>query len=784
MAATTHNFSVIGTPQPRVEDHRHLHAAARFVADIECVGCREVAFLRSPVAHGVLNGIEVPSWVNADCVWTAARIDGVARPIESRLLRKEFNFAPLPLLAGAKVRYVGELLAAVAAASRAEAEDIAEALQANISPLPAVMDAWREFHSPTQPLHEMLASNVVMQFGRTIGDAACFDDPALRRVTKRFRMERVLASPMEGRGCLAMMDPKTGQLIVYASHQRPHLLRSFLAEQLHGMQESDIRVIVPDVGGGFGAKSNFYPEELIVAAMTLATGKPHRWAEDRYEHFVGSNHSRQHEHEITACFDASGRIHGVAAKVIVDSGAYSSRTSTGAIEANMATNVMLGPYDIRNYRFEAISIFSNKTPVGPYRGVGRPAGCFAMERIVDEVAHALGMHPMDVRQKNIIPSTAFPYTSATGLYYDSGDYGQALAKAREHAERHWPIAGDGTGRFREGIGYAMYVEQAAHGTVEWHKRGSPLVYGHETARATLALDGSLVLDVGTLGHGQGHETSLAQIASELTGIPLHAIRVRQGDTDKAPYGMGSVASRSMVMAGGAVAAACRKLVAKAQRVGAGAMSCDVSEVSRQGIVFAGPDNASLSYAEIAQISLVQLHRLPVDIPPGMSEEAAYRPEVETGTFSYGVHAAHVRVDLYTGVVSVLDYAVVEDCGTVVNPMIVDGQVRGGVAQGIGQALYEELRYSEDGQPLSVTFGDYTIPSTLEVPRIEIIHMNTPSPFSEFGMKGMGEGGAVAPAASIANAVRNALYGLGVQVDSVPIRPDDLLEKILAAGEPA
>lgn len=774
-------YRVIGTPQPRVEDQRHLNATARFVADIECPDCREVAFLRSPMAFGRLREIMLPAWLDADCVWTAERIEPLAKPIEARLLRKEFNQAPLPLLARDRVRYVGELLAAVSADTRAQAEDLVESLRPDIEPLPAVMDAWEELSNPSTTLHEGLASNVVMRIGRTVGDSDCFADAKLRTLTRRFSMGRILASPLEGRGCVTYLDSKSGELVVYASHQRPHLLRSFLAEQLHGISESDIRVIVPDVGGGFGGKSNFYPEELILAAMTLATGKPHRWTEDRYEHFVGSNHSRQHEHEIKAYFDDSGRIHAIQAKVVVDSGAYSSKTSTGAIEANMATNVMLGPYAITNYKFEAISVFTNKTPVGPFRGVGRPAGCFAMERIVDEVAHELGMDPIDLRLKNIIRSDQFPYTTATGLYYDSGDYGEALRKARAYADEHWlPLRND-DGRYREGIGYAIYVEQAAHGSIEWERRGSPLVYGHEAARATLSPDGSLMLDVGTLGHGQGHETSLAQVAAEVTGLPVDCIRVRQGDTARAPYGMGSVASRSMVMAGGAVAAACRQIADKALRISAAVLDCEESAIRREGSAFIAPSGKSLDYSEIANIALIQLHRLPKHIKPGMSEEGLYRPEVETGTFSYGVHAVHVRVDILTGVVKIKAYAVVEDCGTVVNPMIVDGQVRGGVAQGIGQALYEELRYSGDGQPLSVTFGEYTVPSSMEVPRIEIIHMNTPSPFSEFGMKGMGEGGAVGPPAAIANAVSNALRPWGLSVDRVPIRPDDLLQGIIESG---
>ncbi|MGV3652933.1 MAG: xanthine dehydrogenase family protein molybdopterin-binding subunit, partial [Noviherbaspirillum sp.] len=770
------SFQVIGQPLPRVEDARHLQGCSRYVADLAVPHCLEVAFLRSPVAFGDLRGLTLPEHIDPAAVWDARRIGPLAAPIEARLLRKEFNAAPMPLLADGQVRYVGEAIAAVTAASRAEAEDLAEEIAPDIAMRTPIVDAWQEVEHPGASIHPTLQSNVVMRFGRTIGDDAAFERRPGRFITRRFSMGRVLASPLEGRGCLCHIDGATGELVVHVSHQRPHLLRTFLAEHLHGIREADIRVVAPDVGGGFGAKSNLYPEELVVAAMTLATGRPHRWIEDRYEHFVAANHSRQHEHEITAHFEEDGRIRALEARVLVDSGAYSCKTSTGAIEANMATNIMPGPYDIRNYRFEAVSVYTNKSPVGPFRGVGRPAGCFAMERIVDEVAHALGMDPIEVRRRNAVRPHQFPYTTVTGLYYDSGNYDAALAAAAEHARNHWETE-EADPRFRSGIGFAIYVEQAAHGSVEWHRRGSTYVYGHEAARATLTPDGSLVVDVGTLGHGQGHQTSLAQIASELTGLPLEAIRIRQGDTGRTPYGMGSVASRSIVMAGGAVAAACRQLVDKAGRIAAHQMECAPERLSRESDRFVSPAGQAITLAEIGRLAVLELHRLPRDITPGMSVEGIYRPEVESGTFSYGVHAVRARVDLETGIVRVRDYLVVEDCGTLVNPLIDDGQIRGGVAQGIGQALYEEMRYSEDGQPLSVTFADYAVPSAQEIPRIDIIHMCTPSPFSEFGIKGMGEGGAIGPPAAIANADRAALAGMEVEVDRTPITPDYLLAQL-------
>jgi len=777
-----HHGQMIGQRVARREDARHLAGAAAFIADLNAPGCLEIAFVRSPVAHGILKGVDIAPDVPIDMVRHAEHFAHLP-PIRANLLRDGYNGAPYPLLATGKVRFVGEPIALVMAPTRAQAEQWAEQIVPRIEALPAVIDARDEWEHPTIPLHEDLSSNLIMRTQRSVGEFDHIVQEAgmsgLQHVTRDFKMARVLASPLEGRGVMALRDKATGAIHLHLSTQRPHLIRSFVAEQIPALRESDLRVIVPDVGGGFGTKSNLYPEEVLLTALAMELDHPVRWIEDRYEHFVASNHARQHDQRITAYFDGDGRIHAVDATFIVDGGAYCAKTSTGAIEANMAANIMLGPYDIQHYRYEAISLYTNKSPMGPYRGVGRPGGCFAMERIIDEVAHELGMDPVETRRRNLIPSSAMPYVTATGLHYDSGDYLEAVNAAEQRVLERWNR--DAPPGRRAGIGYAMLVEQAGHGSVEWFRRGSPTVYGHEAARATLNGDGTLEIDVGTLAHGQGHATSYAQIASELTTLPLDAIRIRQGDTAATPYGMGTVASRSLVMGGGAVAQACRMIVDKARRIAAANLSDTADALRLENGVLHGAQG-QLTLAEIALITSVQIHKLPKDIEPGMSVQAFYRPSVETGTFSYAVHAARVEVDEDTGFVDITDYLVVEDCGTVVNPLIVDGQIMGGVAQGIGQALYEAMRYNADGQPETVTFGDYALPSAMEVPRIDIIHLHTPSPFSVFGVKGMGEGGSVPPPAAIANAVRDALLAEDIAVNCTPITPDYLLDQILARTE--
>ncbi|HYG43017.1 MAG TPA: xanthine dehydrogenase family protein molybdopterin-binding subunit, partial [Bordetella sp.] len=603
----------IGQRVPRREDARHLAGATAFIADLNAPDCLEIAFVRSSVAHGVLKGVDIGPDVPADMVRHAEHFAHLP-PIRGKLLREGFNGAPYPLLASGKVRFVGEPIALVMAPTRAQAEQWAEQVVPRIEALPAVVDARAEWEHPTVALHQDLQSNLIMCSQRSLGE---FDRIArqaaslgLRQTTRSFKMARVLACPLEGRGVLALRDKASGAIHLHLSTQRPHLIRSFVAEQLPDLRESDLRVIVPDVGGGFGSKSNLYPEEVLLTALAMELDRPVRWIEDRYEHFVASNHSRQHDQRITAYFDRDGRIHAIDASFIVDGGAYCAKTSTGAIEANMAANVMLGPYDIRHYRYEAISIYTNKSPMGPYRGVGRPGGCFAMERMIDEVAHELGMDPMETRRRNLISGSAMPYVTATGLHYDSGDYLVAVNAAEQRVRERWTRKAR-PGR-KVGIGYAMLVEQAGHGSVEWFRRGSPTVYGHEAARATLNGDGTLEIDVGTLAHGQGHATSYAQIAAAITTLPLEAIRIRQGDTAATPYGMGTVASRSIVMGGGAVTQACHMIVDKARRIAAADMG-DAPEALRlaDGVLHGAQDKLSL--AEIALITSVQIHRLPKEI---------------------------------------------------------------------------------------------------------------------------------------------------------------------------
>ena len=450
----------------------------------------------------------------------------------------------------------------------------------------------------------------------------------------------------------------------------------------------------------------------------------------------------------------------------------------------MAARNLPGPYTIANYRAKHYTVATNKTPLGPYRGVGRPGACFAIERIIDEVARAVGRDPVEVRAENMVQSAQMPFTTVGGMRLDNGDYPQSVRLCAElldlAAVRARQQEGDPDGRL-VGIGFAAFAEQTAHGAAEFVARGAAIIPGFESCTARILPDGSVVLMVGIQSHGQGLETTLSQIAAHELGVDPAHISVRHGDTESTAFGFGTFASRSMVMSGGAVARASRMLRDKLCRIGAHLLQCDPAQVRCAEGAVLGPQG-SVPIAEIAQVAHLRMDGLPPGVDPLLDATATYEPAIGTGVFSYATHGAVVAVDPETGFIELLDFAVAEDCGTMVNPMIVEGQIRGGVVQGIGTALYEEIPYDEAGQPLAGTLADYLLPGAAELPAIKIGHLHTPAAATEYGMKGMGEGGAVAPPAAIANAVRDALAGIGAEVNETPITPRRVLAALQKARE--
>jgi carbon-monoxide dehydrogenase large subunit len=760
----------VGASLQRKEDRRHLHGRGQFVPDMRVPGMLEVAFVRSAYAHGAVKGISIPE-EHAGKVFTAADFPDV-KPIVAVPKVEGFKYSEHPALATDRVRFAGEPIAMAIGATRGIAEDIADSVFIDIEPLPVVVDLLEATRPGTPLMREEWGDNVYVHKENVYGDLDWARQHAAVTVTREYRMNRQSAVPLEGRGILAVWDERLDELVLYLGSQSPHQTRVGMAQVL-GIEERKLRLVVPDMGGAFGAKRVLYPEELMVAALAMKLKRPVRWIDDKREHLLTAIHAREHHHKMTAYADERGKILGLDVEIYVDAGAYSHWPNGPFMETGMAARNIPGPYDIPNYRCRSWTVATNKSPIGAYRGVARPAACFTIERTIDEIAHAVGREPLDVRIENMVPPEAMPFRSVTRLLFDTGNYGESVRRVAKligfeevRVQQKQPRS---DGRLI-GVGFASFTEQTAHGCGEWVSRGTPVIPGYETATARMMTDGSLMLMVGIVSHGQGLETTLSQVACEELGIDPMQVSVRHGDTQVSPFGMGTFASRSMVMSGGAVAKVCRLLRAKMAGIAAHLMKCQPEQVSFRDGATHGPDGTVIGFEEIGRVAHLRQEMLPPGMDPLLDVTATYEPAVDTGLFTYATQAALVAVDPDTGHVEILDYAVVEDCGTVVNPLVVDGQIVGGIAQGIGTALYEEIRYDENGQPLATTLADYLLPGAPEIPAIRIGHMCTPTPHTEYGMKGMGEGGAISPPAAIANAIRDALLRIGAEINETPMTP--------------
>ncbi|HTC07389.1 MAG TPA: xanthine dehydrogenase family protein molybdopterin-binding subunit [Acetobacteraceae bacterium] len=773
--------SGVGVSVPRKEDDRYLRGRGEFIADIRLPGMRDLAFLRSPLAHARIRGIRVPEHAKGK-VFVAADLD--VRPMIAVSGLPGFKPSEQPVLAYDKVRHVGEPIAVCVAPTRAEAEDLAVAIEVDFEELPAVVDMLAARQPGAPLLHEHWGDNVFLE---TVveDDLSAIRASAPIVVRRSFRTARQCMSPLEGRGVVAVWDRRLEQLLVYSSTQLPHIVRTGLAECL-GLDQGRLRVVAPDVGGGFGYKGILLAEEICAGFLARKLGHPVRWIEDRREQLTGNADCREHQYEITAYAARDGKLLALEAEATVDAGAYSRYPFSACLEAAQVASILPGPYTMDAYRCRTWSAATNKPPILPFRGVARAGVCYAMELTVDAIAREVGLEPHEVRMRNLVPPEAMPFTNITNKLFDSGDYPECLRRlvkvidvpairARQARE---------TGPIRTGIGMAIFCEQAAHGTSVYAGWGIPMVPGFEQAVARLTPDGGLELRVGIQSHGQGLETTLAQVAHEVLGIAIDKIMVVHGDTAFTPYSTGTWGSRCAVMAGGAVATACRELAERIGPIGAHLLQEQVSAV-RVGDGVVASATGSVTIEEVARTWYRRPQDLPASVNPGGLEvTSGYKPLRDSGTFSYAAHAAVVQVDTELGEVRVVDYAIVEDGGVLLNPMIVDGQLIGGTAQGIGTALYEEMPYNAYGQPLASTLADYMLPGATEVPAPRIDHMETPSPISTFGQKGIGEGGAIGPPAAIANAVNDALRPSGVELTELPITPRRILTALLRARVPA
>jgi carbon-monoxide dehydrogenase large subunit len=778
--------SLIGAAVQRVEDRRLLTGRGRFVADLTRPGMLHAAFLRSPHAHARIGRIDTAAARAAPgvvAVMTGPDLAPHARPI--RALSRMAGYTPtdMPALACDKARYVGEAAAVVVAESRYAAEDAVERIAVEWDPLEAVTDP-RAGAGAGPPVHDAAPENIIVRREFAHGNVAAAFAGSPIRVGDRFRFHRHAAVAIENRSCLAEWEPGADTLTLFTSTQVPGMIRDALADLL-GLPAHRVRVVAPDVGGGFGMKSALYPEELALSAVTRILGRPVKWVGDRREDLLTSTQAWDEDVEAELAVNADGTIGGLRAEVWADVGAYSIHPWTASIEVIQVVSFLPGPYRVPHYRGVAWGIATNKAPMGPYRGVGRPVSTFVMEALLDRAARRLDMDPKAIRLANLVAPDEMPYRSASGLVWDSGRFAESLERACETAGyeslRAEQQDGRRAGRRRVGVGIASYVELTGVGSAIPASPGADIATGTEGATVRVDPGGTVTAAFGLACHGQGHETTLAQVVAEELGAELHAVRVVHGDTDAGPAGSGTYASRSAVIGGGAAILASRAVRDKALLIAAHRLEADVRDLELSGGVawVRGAPARRLTLADIARSAYAGIKRLPKGMEPGLEATRFYDPYI--GTAASASHVAVVEVDLDLCSVALRRYVVVEDCGRIINPMIVDGQAVGGVAQGLGAALLEEVAYDESAQLLNGSLMDYLIPTAAELPRIEVLHADAFSPSTLGGFKGVGEGGTIGAPAAIANAVADAVAPLGIEITEVPITPERLFRLVSAAA---
>ncbi len=766
----------VGRSLRRVEDPALVAGQGRFTGDLpaQCW----VRFVRSSVASGRIVRIAAPAGAT---VITAADLAAV-KPIQPML--HKFNYVPIsqPVLATDVVRFVGEPIAAVVAPTREEAEDIADLVTVEIDEMPAVVDARAALVSGAPAVHREAAGNVVVE-GRV--KTAAFDATmaaAHRRIKIDIRSHRQNALPLEPRAAHAAWDPSSRRVTLNCATQMPHAMRTIIAE-LIGMPESDLRVIAPDVGGGFGQKMSLAPEFVVVTWLARKLRTSVGWSEDRRENLIACFHSRDQHIALEGAFDADARLVALSADILANVGAYSCYPTTCGVEPLMAMAEMPGPYDVREYACISRGVVTHTCPMAPYRGVSRPVITFTIERLMDKAAAAFGLDPIEIRRRNLVKT--FPYTSAMGLVFDEATYIETMDAAVKAVDVPAFRSRQAKARAEKrylGLGFATFSERTGYGTPAFAARGMEVTPGWETVEMAMDPSGFIEARIGASPHGQGLRTTLSQIIADELGTSPDRIKIVHGDTDRTPYGWGTFASRSLVIAGGATLLAAHKVRAKLVKMAGLLLEASADDIVLEADVarVAGTDRA-VSFQTLARAAYHQVHRFKGEIAPGIIESATYDPP---GTFSNACHVAMVEVDVETGRVIIEKFLVAEDAGRLINPLIVDGQIHGGVAQGIANALLEEIIYDETGNILTATLADYLPPTAREIPPIEIHHLETLTEASVTKAKGLGEGGAIGAPAAVVNAINDALSPFGVSIDEFPATPQRIRAALRAASSAA
>ncbi|HTZ77626.1 MAG TPA: xanthine dehydrogenase family protein molybdopterin-binding subunit [Stellaceae bacterium] len=771
----------VGQPILRREDHRLLRGQGQYVADLVLPRMLHAAFVRSPMAHARIKSVDLARAKAVPGVALAlagAELMRLLPPVPDTQLslpakwkttvQHKIHNPQQPLLATDKVRHVGEAIAVILAESRYVAEDAAELVDVELETLPAVIDAEQAVKPGGTLVHEQLGTNVIGEFAIAKGDVEGAMARAPHRLKRRFYHHRYSGVPMECRGVLGVYDQRTDSMTIWSSTQVVHWLRRE-ASGILDLPEGRVRVVAPDVGGGFGVKGHVYPEDLLIPFLARRVGRPVRWIEDRHEHLMCSTHSRDQTHELEVGFDGEGRILAIRDRFIADCGAWNP-IGIGVVY-NSAVH-LTGPYKVDNLAASARVVSTNKVPSAPYRGAGRPEASFAMERTIDLIAATLGIEPAEIRRRNMIPGSAMPYRiglpyrDGEPIVYDSGDFPAGLEKAVAAvggvaAFRERQRAAREKGRYL-GLGIGCYTEGTGVGPFEG-------------ASVRIEPNGKLHVAGGACAQGQGMETIFAQIVADAWAVKPEDVTIQLADTAGIAIGFGTMASRSTVTLSGAIHYASDKLRKKVLSIAAQLLECAVVDLELRdgGVSIVGVPERRVSLAQVARAARPGWdHGRPAGMDPGLEETHYFEPQ--TVTWTNATHAAIVEVDIQTGRVKIEKYAIAHDCGVVVNPLLLEGQIVGGAAQGLGGILMEGYTYDAEGQLLTGSLMDYLLPTASDIPDMELIHLESPSPLNPLGVKGVGEGGAIAPPAAIANAICDALASFKVEFNQTPITPEQIV----------
>jgi carbon-monoxide dehydrogenase large subunit len=774
---------IVGARIKRTEDPRLLTGLGSYTDDRQAARVLHVAFRRSDQSHARIRAIDCDAARVAPgivAVFTAEDLPEV-KPLIATSRMANYFATPIFPLANGKVRYVGEPIIGIVAESRYQAEDALELLRIHYEPLPVVIDAEEAVRDGAPLLHKEAHSNVLVsrEFKRGDVDVALKSAPV--RVKARFRMHRKTPVAMEPRACLAEYDAGRDALTLYSATQVPGIVRDALSAALD-MPGHKLRVVAPDVGGGFGGKGSLYPEEIFVCAVARQLARPIKWTSDRMEDLTCNSQGFDEIVDAELGLEDTGRIVALRADVIGDVGAYSIYPWTAALEPVQVVSFLPGPYRIKHYCGRVRAVATSKAPTGPYRGVGRPTSTFVMERLMDMAAVKLGLDVKEIRLRNLVGANELPYKAASGIVWDKSCFQECLnvacdaigydvqrARQKEaRAKGHW-----------FGIGIASYAELTGIGSRISVAPGMPINTGTETANIRIDSTGAITAAFGVASHGQGLETTLAQVVAEQLGARFEDIRIVQGDSAAVPGGTGTYASRSLVLAGGAATLAARAVREKVLNAASHLLEASAADlITEDGKVFVAGTDRSVTFRDVARAVYSEIGRLPPEARDELAATKIYDPVF--GTTTSATHIATVEIDPETFEIKVDRFAVAEDCGRLVNPMIVDGQVHGGVAQGIGAALYEEVIYDDQGQINTASLVDYLVPSACEIPPMQVVHLESESPTTLGGFRGMGEGGTIGSPAAIANAISDALSPLGIEINELPATPKRLFRLIEAA----